>query len=253
MRLTHLGTCAELTARELLRRRLVLALSLLVPVVFLVVAAATTSARPILIVLAASTQDLVTADERRQSLLFIAIAGAGLIGAFLGAELVQRHFAASRRLVLAGYRASELIVGRLFVLAVIVVATGAYTWALLAVGAAPRLRSGVWVGLMLGTLVYAAWGTLIGTIFRRELESIFAILILVNIDAGWLQNPLYYATAESRWLIEALPAHTPVQIALLSEFTGEPTGDLVVQSLGYSAVLLTAAIVIYARRMRIAR
>lgn len=243
-----------MTARELSRRRLVLALALAVPAVFLAVAVLTTSEeRRVMVQLAAAGPELVEAGERRQSLLFISIAAAGLIAAFLAAGLVQRQLDASRRLVLAGYQAAELIVGRLLVLLGVVSVTAGYTSGLLALVVVPPPSVGAIVGLFLAAFVYAAYGLLVGTIFRRDLEAVFAILVLVNVDAGWLQNPVYFATAESRWLIEALPAHAPAQTALVAELVGEPIGGLVVRSLAYGAALLGVAITIYSLRMRVAR
>lgn len=253
MRLTYLATCARMTWREFSRRRLVLSLALLVPAVFLAVAAATTTSQLVPVQLASAAATLIQVNERQQSLLFISIAGAGLMAAFLATGIVQRHLEASRRLVLAGYRPIELIAGQLLVLLGIVAGTVAYTWVLLMLGAEVPFQRQAWLGLFLGALVYAAYGLLVGTVFRRDLESVFAILLLVNIDAGWLQNPLYYAGAESRWLIEILPAHAPVQAGLLAEFTTEPVAPLVRRSLGYAGVLFLAAIGIYSFRMRVAR
>jgi hypothetical protein len=109
------------------------------------------------------------------------------------------------------------------------------------------------LGIAIGAFVYGCYGLLAGAIFRHELEAIFAILVVVNVDAGWLQNPIYYQNARSKWLIEALPAHFPSQIAYLSAFTSERIGPLVARGLAYGAVLLLVALAMYAKRMRVVR
>ena len=91
------------------------------------------------------------------------------------------------------------------------------------------------------------------TLFTSELASIFAIVVLINVDAGWLQNPIYYQNAGSKGLIEALPAHYPSQLTYLSAFTHEGVGQSLVNGLAYGCVLLLAAIWLYVRRMRVAR
>lgn len=253
MRLSHVWTCLRMTARELARSRLVIALAFVLPLVFFAVVLATTGDRSVPIALAGASDRVFQVAERRQSLVFIALAAAGLLSAFFAASLIQRRLDVNRRLVLCGYRPAELIVARLGVLLAIIAGAALYLWLLLALLARPAFPPGVGLGVALGALVYGCYGLLVGTVFRRELESIFAILILINIDAGWLQNPIYYRTAESRWLIRALPGHLPAQTAYLAAFADQPTGGLVLHSLYYSAALLALAVGWYALRMRVRR
>ena len=253
MRATYVGTSAAMTARDLTRQRLVLALALAVPAVFFAAVFATTGERPVPITLAAGDGRVMMVDERRQSLLFIGIAASGLISAFFASSLIQRQLNANRRLVLCGYRAAELIAARLAVLLGIVAITALYTWLALGLFSSTRFPSGVLLGLTVGAFVYGCYGLLVGTLVRRELESIFAILVLVNIDAGWLQNPIYYQNAGSKWLIKALPAYYPSQIAYRSAFASGNMGELVAYGLAYGTALLLVAVALYAVRMRIAR
>jgi len=253
MRATYVGTAAAMTARDLMRQRLVLVLALAVPAIFFTSVFATTGERPVPITLAAGDGRVMLVDERRQSLLFIGIAASALISAFFASSLIQRQLDANRRLVLCGYRAAELIAARLAVLLGIVAITALYTWLALGLFSSPRFPGGVLLGLMVGAFVYGCYGLLVGTLVRRELESIFAILVLVNIDAGWLQNPSYYQNAGSKWLIEVLPAHYPSQIAYLSAFTSDNLGGPVASGLAYGTALLLIAVALYGMRMRITR
>jgi hypothetical protein len=253
MRVTYVNTSAAMTARELMRKRLVLVLALSVPAVFFAAVFATTGDGLVPITLAAAAGRVALVEERRQSLLFISIAATGLISAFFASSLIQRQLDANRRLVLCGYQAAELIIARLAVLLGIIAATALYTWLTLALFSSPRFPPGVLLGITVGAFVHGCYGLLVGTLFRRELESIFALLVLINIDAGWLQNPIYYQNARSKWLIEALPAHYPSQIAYLSAFTSDRVGALVAYGLAYGAVFLAAALALYTIRMRVAR
>ena len=101
--------------------------------------------------------------------------------------------------------------------------------------------------------VYGCYGLLVGTVFRRDLDSVFAILVLINIDAGWLQNPLYYAAARNQRLIEALPAHWPSQVSYLGAFTGEPVSGPALRGLAYGCAFLALAVAAYALRLRVKR
>jgi len=85
----------------------------------------------------------------------------------------------------------------------------------------PRL-GGVFLGFFLGGLIYGLIGIVLGILSRRELDGILAILLLVNVDPGWLQNPVFYAGAHNRAIIDWLPSHHPCQLAMLSVFTEKP-------------------------------
>ena len=111
------------------------------------------------------------------------------------------------------------------------------------------MPAAVALAIGLGAFVYGAYGFLVGAVFRRELEAIFAILVLLNIDAGWLQNPIYYEEAGNRWLIESLPAHFPSQVAYVATFTSDDVMGLVLRSVAYGLVLLVVALEVYTRRL----
>jgi hypothetical protein len=253
MRLSYLNTCVAMTVRELARKYVVLTLALLLPVVFFAVTFATTGDRVVPVTIAWATEPVTEVDERRMTLLFIGIAAAGIISAFFASSLIQRQVAANRRLVLCGYRAIEIITARLAVLLGIIVATTLYTWLLLSLVASPSFPAGAFLGIGLGAFVYGCYGLLVGTVFRRELESVFAILVLINIDAGWLQNPIYYESSRSKWLIEALPAHFPAQVAYLAAFTPDSYARCGTYALAYGSTFLVVALAWYSFRMRLTR
>jgi hypothetical protein len=259
MRSAYVVTAAAMTARELLRKRLVLVLALCLPAVLFAAELATEGNQLLQVKFAAAPERVRLVEELDQSLLFISIAATGLISAFFASNLIQRQLDANRRLVLCGFRASELIAARLAVLLGIVVAAALYTGSALEIFTRlelftrPRSPAGVLLGITLGAFVYGCYGLLVGTLFQRELESIFAIIVLINVDAGWLQNPFYYQYAGSKWLIEALPAHHPSQIAYLSAFTSEPIGRSLAYALAYGATFLVAALAVYQARMRVKR
>jgi len=242
-----------MTLRDVGRKRLMLALALALPLVFFAVVFATAGDQTITVQLAAAGATSTAVSDRRLALLFISLAAAALISAFVAASLVQRQAAASRRLVLCGYRPAELLAARLLVLGMVVAIAAIYTWVLLSAISRPVYPAAVSAGIGLVAFVYGCYGLLVGSVLRRELETVFALLVLINIDAGWLQNPIYYATARSPHLIEALPAHFPSQAAYLAAFTHDGIGALALGSLAYGIVLLVAALVVYTLRMRVAR
>jgi len=115
----------------------------------------------------------------------------------------------------------------------------------------PRQWAVLALGLLLGGLAYGAIGLLIGVAVKQELEGIFLILLLTNLDPGWLQNPLYFAESQRPELITALPAFAPTQLTVLGAFFDEPAaGPLVARGVLYGAALLVVAVLLFTLRLR---
>lgn len=254
VRVSYIVTSAEMSVRELLRNRLILVLAALVPLLSFAVAIASTQERPVAIRLArAPTPDLLTVSQRTSALLFLGIAAVALMGAFFGANLIQRRVDVNRRLVLCGYHASELMIAKLGVLVLIIVVSAIYTLGLLLLLLDVKRPGAVFLGFALAAFVYGAYGLSIGSIFRRDLESIFAIVLLINLDAGWLQNPIYFLDTRSPWLVESLPGHLPAQTALLGALTSHPIAGTAAMAGSYGMAFLAIALLVYGLRMRVAR
>jgi hypothetical protein len=92
---------------------------------------------------------------------------------------------------------------------------------------------------------------LVGSIVNGELEGTFMVILLANIDAGWLQNPLFFAEARNKLIIQLLPAYHPSQIAIAAAFTDLPVTHSVLKSLGYTIIILTFAMIIYYKLMKV--
>ena len=87
----------------------------------------------------------------------------------------------------------------------------------------PRHPIATTAGFALLGLVYGCYGLFAGSLFRRELEGVFSIVLLTNIDIAWLQNPVIYAEAQHRSVIRALPGYFPSQVSMTAAFSDHPT------------------------------
>jgi hypothetical protein len=254
MRLSYLRVGIIMTARELLRSRLVLILLLVIPSLFYSIVALTTTNRLILFKLAAiSEKSFIEVSERSESLIFIGTAVAGLLASYLALGLMQKQSEVNRRLVLCGYRPAELIVSKLAVLIGVIVFVGIYVGALLPIFFRPERFALTVLGFVLAGFVYGCYGLVVGALFRRELEGILFIVLLANIDAGWLQNPVYYAGAQNTFIIRALPAYYPSQLGMIGAFARGTVTRPIIASLAYGLVLLLIALAVYFVRMRVRR
>jgi hypothetical protein len=226
--------------RDLSRRPLTFVLIGGLPALFALVGGATTPARPgeikvaLLVDPEASSRrtnrfvlDVLddgvrTLDRRAVALTFLGIAAVGFVSAFFAFYLVHRRLEVDRRLALVGLPPVEIGTAKLAVLAGLVISLSTYQLALLAATEPIAHPLGLFGGLIAVGLVYGAVGLLLGALSRHEIEGLLVIVLLANIDVGWLQNPAYYAESQRRWIIESLPGFFPTQLALLSVF--EPRG-----------------------------
>lgn len=251
MRARRLLTAATMTLRMLVRSRLVVILAFVVPALFYALVALTTKDDPIAFKLASVGEDvLVEVGKRREALVFMGLAAVGLVTAFLAMNLVQRDAEVNRRLVLCGYDPGELVLSRLAVLLGVIAAVAAAVAAGLPLFFRPERLGGVFLGFALIGWVYGAYGLLVGALLRRNLEGILLVALLANVDAGWLQNPIFYAEAQHQAVIRALPAYFPSQVSMAAAFTDRAVARPALGALAYGAALLIAAMGVYAMRTR---
>jgi hypothetical protein len=194
---------------------------------------------------------MITVSQRDEAMVFIGLAAVGILTSFLALYLTQKHAEVNRRLVLCGYRTAELLASKFTALLAVMVLIGAYVGAITPLFFRPQRFVLVLLGFIMAGYVYGAYGMLIGAIFRRELEGILFIVLLANLDIGWLQNPIYYAEAQNKAIIRSLPAYFPSQLSMASAFTYESILRPLLGSLAYGTVLLAAAMLLYSRKMRV--
>jgi hypothetical protein len=252
--LRRIVTCWSLSGRDLLRRRIVLLLIFLIPALFFGLTILTTQNTVVLFKLAAAPgEPVVMVSERREALVFIGLAAAALIASFLGLNLAQRQVDATRRLVLCGFRSAEVSAAKGLLLLCVLTAIGVWVTGLLIPWFKPAHPSGLLAGYILTGFIYGAYGMLAGGLLKHELEGILCVVLLVNIDAGWLQNPIFYAEAQNRSVIRALPAYFPSQVAMLSAFSEYKIGIPLLKGILYGLILLSIAFFILHRKLRIYR
>ncbi len=258
--------------RRLVRNRLAIALVVLLPAIFFGAVVLVTPIREAWAELpsvpAVETPDrpilfhpdhpkpwgiVIEGSERGLSAVYMGVAALGAVAALLALDLVQKGAGATRRLVLCGRRPTEILAGRLLGLVAVLAAAVACTFGLLRTVVRPEQPVALLGALAIGALVHAAFGLLVGALVRRELVGMLLVVLLVNLDAGWLQNPLFYASLQNRFLVELLPAHGAVQAAAVAAFTDQSAAGPAGLGLGWTAALFVAAAAIFTARLRVAR
>jgi hypothetical protein len=193
----------------------------------------------------------VEVSEKEISLLFFAVAVTGFLLSFLALNLIQKNSEINRRLVICGYHPLELLISNLLSLFLmtflIAIYVGFLTNAFFSVAHLWQLI----FGLVLTGFVYGCYGLVVGSLIRGELEGILLIVLLANIDAGWLQNPLFYAEAQNQVIIRYLPAYFPSQTTIVAAFTDYSAIKASLSSLLYGLGFLALSMLIFFLRMRI--
>jgi hypothetical protein len=252
MRLRYVAAAWRMSVRELLRSRIALILFLVIPTLFIAVILLTTTHKEIPFKLAAVSEEMfIRVSQRREALVFIGLAAVGLLSSFLALNLTQKHAAANRRLILCGYATAELLSSKFLTLTILIAGTGVYVASLLLLFFQPRRLPLVLLGFILAGFVYGSYGLLVGAMFRRELEGILLIVLLANIDIGWLQNPIYYADAQNKFIIRHLPAYFPSQVSMAAAFSGHSVLAPLGGGLVYGTLLLLAAMLVFGWKMRV--
>lgn len=208
---------AEMHGRDLIRRRAALGLLIALPLSFYLASARGDRRAPV-------TGGIGMA---------FAVSGAALFSIMSARDVDQR-------LVLAGYRPVELLLGRLGFLGPLALAlAGAFT-ALMAIMSSPARIGIVGLGLAAVSLQAVPFGLAIGAAVPRELEGVLIVIGVIGV-----QLASRTATAVSK----ALPFYGPQRVI---EAGLEHNGALLwptMHTLGYGVVLLIAARVFIAPRV----
>jgi hypothetical protein len=214
-------TAAEMQARQLLRRRL--SLCILV-------------ALPVALYLSSLTNGRESAIQFGALGMSWSIASAALFSV-LAARAVEP------RLVLAGYRPAELMVGRFLLL----LAVGGVLAAAGAVGmtvvSAPASEGALLAACALVPVVAVALGLAVGAVLPHDLEGVLVIIGVVGVQLSLNQ---------STWLNLLLPLDGPIQIAYRAGGqSASPVGPMLLHSLVSTLALLALAAVVWSRKVRV--
>lgn len=222
--MTRVLTAAEMQGRDLLRRRIALGLLVALPIMFYLA---------------------VMQDPEQEPFPFIAggvgmgwsVAGAG----FFAAVASRRT---DPRLVLAGYRPVELLLGRLLVLEVLAVAILVVFSGLIEL-LTPAPKPGLLVlGLGLAAVVGVPLGLAVAALLPRELEGTLAIIGVVGINMS---------VPPGVTLAPFLPFYGPVETLMAAAGGDGQAATGLAHALAYGAGLFALALLLWTRRVRVRR
>ena len=254
MNLHRINTCFTMTLKMLSRRRIALILIIVIPIVFLSVVSMTTSILPLPFLLSSVGEEVwIQVGGQAISFIFFAVASAGFLVSFVALDLIRRDHDTSKRLIISGYHPLEILLSKLLVLLLIIVLFAIYISLLTLAFYRVEYFFMFCIGLVLIGFVYGCYGLVIGSLVKGELEGILLIVLLANIDAGWLQNPVFYSQATNQEIIRFLPAYFPSQVSIIGAFTEYSILNASLYSFLYGFILLVIAMILFFTKMRLKR
>jgi hypothetical protein len=238
--------------KMLLRRRIVLIALALIPIVFLSVVHMTASPKIIPFRLASLDENIFIEESQKViSMVFFSCTATGFLVSFLALNLIQIDNDVNKRLIICGSHPFELLLSNLFSLIIMTFSIALYIGLLIRLFVSLDHLLLYILGLTLMGFVYGCYGLAVGTLIRGKLEGVFFIVMLANIDAGWLQNPMYYAEAQNNVIIRYLPAYFPSQSAIIAAFTDYSGAGVRFSALIYGAGFLIVSLLVFYNKMRI--
>lgn len=153
-----------------------------------------------------------------------------------------------RRLAMAGYPRTHLVLAKVTALAIVSAVVAAYATAITCLAWTPRQPLLLAAALFCAGLTYGALGVGFGSVLRREVEGMFAIVMTSILDLA-LQNPIISSGADNA-IISYLPTYGAMQAATAAGFsTSAVPGHLALQ-LTWFAVAALIALVSFHRSTR---
>ncbi|WP_217144441.1 ABC transporter permease [Streptomyces sp. AC627_RSS907] len=151
-----------------------------------------------------------------------------------------------RRLAMAGFPRFHLVLAKTTSLALASGAIAVYATGVICTAWSPRQPVQLAAALFCGAMAYGALGVVFGSLLRREVEGMFALVMTSLVDAG-LQSPLASVGTNSA-AVQFLPTYGTMQAATAAGFTHTPLpGGLAVQILWFAGAALLGLLAFHRR------
>lgn len=239
------------SALELWRNPLGLVLLVVIPAVFIgmILWTASENSIPLKVFFGDETvQVLLT--QRQVGLVFVSAAVSGFLAAYYALLLFHNDAGYFRFCVFMGLSPALFTAARFAAFLGVTALLAAITT--LGLGRVTTLEQPftVFAGFLLITVIYGAYGGIVGVLSRSFMPALLLIVLLADLDAAWLQNPVYYSAAQESQVIHWLPAFYPCQMVFAAAFTARSNGAALGGACIWAAVAVVLLIFAVQWRMR---
>ncbi|AYN43031.1 ABC transporter permease [Streptomyces dangxiongensis] len=194
----------------------------------------------------ASTGETVSLPGSRLTQITGALNAVTLVTGFMMFAATFSGGRFDRRLAMAGYPRTHLVLAKTASLTLTSAVLAAYATAVIRTAWTPERPGPLAAALFGAALTYGALGVVFGSLLRREVEGMFALVMTSVIDVG-LQNPVLSSGAGST-MTRFLPTYGAVQVATAAGFSSTPApSDLALQTLWFAAAGLLGLLAFHHR------
>lgn len=247
MMVRRIATLFEVTARETARNYVLVGLLIALPITFITIAVAVTqeAQMPIELTVDGKTQTVMRGLPEVHGVAMTPITST-IIAGIVGLLLMQTARTTDRRLVLAGYRAREVIVARFGMLASLAILVTAVSVGVMTYDVVPEQPLLFLSAMFVVTLLYGLLGMLLGVGLDR-VAGLWTILVLSMLDVGLFQSPLF-PMGEDAWWVKVLPGYHPMEVVFDAGLTDQ--ADTIVHlgwGVAYLLIVGMASILVFYR------
>jgi hypothetical protein len=241
----------RLSVLELWRNPLGLVLLAVIPAAFIGMIWWTASTEPLLlkIFFGNETQQILL-TQRQIGLVFVSAAVSGFLAAYYALILFHKDFGYFRFCAFMGLSAVLFTSARFAAFLGITAVLAAVTTCALGYITTLERPFMVFAGFLFITVIYGAYGGVVGVLSRSFMPALLWIVLLAQLDAGWLQNPVYYSAAQESDVIHWLPAFYPCQLVFSAAFTSRDNAAAMSGSLVWAVLTVALLIAVVQWRMR---
>jgi hypothetical protein len=241
----------KLSFTELWRNRFGLILLGLIPILFLLIVEWTSGVQqiPIDLYFRHKTRHIFL-SQHDINVVFIGAAVSGFLTAYYAILLFHRNFEYYRLCIGMGLSPLGFISARFLFFFTIIMFLAALISLVLSYLINIEHMFLLFTGFILVGTIYGAFGGVVGLFSHDIMVAILWIVLLANLDAGWLQNPVFYTSAQETEFIHWLPAFYPTQAIFTAAFISEWNGWAILISSIYACGLILMMLLIVHFKLR---
>lgn len=244
---TALGTALWFTLVGHARNRLAVALALFFVPLWIWLVRTVAYAVPIRFRLNAVGHDVVV-DANHLNQVSGALNAVTVITGFMMFLATFKAGPLDRRLVLAGYPRTQLLLAKVVALALVAALLALHATVLLGLSWPVRQFWPLAASVYAANLVYGGIGIMLGALLRGELEGMFVVIMTSIVDLG-MQSPSLNPLANQPGLW-TLPMYGPMQMAIAGAFTGERPLEYLLFGLLWFAATSAVGLSVFCARTR---
>ncbi|MFQ5819628.1 MAG: hypothetical protein ACE5I5_06545 [Candidatus Heimdallarchaeota archaeon] len=172
---------------------------------------------------------------------------AAILTVILGLSMILSSKDADRRLILAGYRSSEVVFSRIFATIFIGLLATSISFATLFLYFEPRNLPITFSALYVSAMIYGSVGITVGSLIGQEFEGSFAVIFIFMFDAFLGNSSVAGGEAWLSWL----PLHYPTRVLQDAALFGTWNGGDMMLSIAYLGVSWIAAAMVFYKATKI--